>query len=224
LAPLPYLLEAAIILQLFLKEYFEAGVAAGLLVFNATLGLLHEGRARATIEALKSRLALSAWVRRDGAWKEIPASQRSLSAGWKIGIDEGEQIALGRRFLQHLLDAELLRLGENGRGRSTGDEEDGDHPSLATQSGRKFKTRHLRHVLVEDHADRARRTVFEESQRRRVDVNLMADYLENEFEGIEHSGIIVHNRDGSATIVRHPIDPAACRAKKSICDKGWGPS
>jgi H+-transporting ATPase len=64
-APVPFLLEAAIVLQLVLREYIEAAIIAALLVFNAVLGFLHEFRARATIAALKSRLALSASVRRD---------------------------------------------------------------------------------------------------------------------------------------------------------------
>src|ERR1700734_800959 len=74
-APVPWMLEAAIILQTVLHEYVEAAVIAGLLVFNAALGFFQEGRAQATLAALKSRLALSASVRRDGTWKTIPASE-----------------------------------------------------------------------------------------------------------------------------------------------------
>ena len=43
-------------------------------VFNAALGYIQEGRAQATLAALKSRLAITASVRRDGAWKMVPAS------------------------------------------------------------------------------------------------------------------------------------------------------
>jgi H+-transporting ATPase len=56
------MLEAAIILQLGLGDYLEAGIVAFLLVFNAALGFVQEGRAQATIDALKSRLALVASV------------------------------------------------------------------------------------------------------------------------------------------------------------------
>jgi H+-transporting ATPase len=73
-APVPWMLEAAILLQVVLHEYIEAAVIAALLVFNAALGFLHEGRAQATLAALRSRLALTASVRRDGAWTNIPAS------------------------------------------------------------------------------------------------------------------------------------------------------
>src|SRR5208283_1915617 len=45
-APVPWMLEAAIILQLLLREYVEAAVIAGLLVFNAALGFFQEGRAQ----------------------------------------------------------------------------------------------------------------------------------------------------------------------------------
>jgi hypothetical protein len=55
IAPVPCLLETAIVLQLMLREYVEASIIAVLVVFNAALGLLHEGRAQATVAALKSR-------------------------------------------------------------------------------------------------------------------------------------------------------------------------
>jgi H+-transporting ATPase len=74
-APVPWMLESAIVLQFTLREYVEAAVIAVLLVFNAVLGLLQEGRAQATLEALKSRLALRAVVRRDDAWQILPAAE-----------------------------------------------------------------------------------------------------------------------------------------------------
>ncbi len=74
-APVPIVLEVAIVFQLALREYVEAAIVAGLLVFNAALGFFQEDRARATLEALKARLAISASVRRDGAWTSLPADQ-----------------------------------------------------------------------------------------------------------------------------------------------------
>jgi hypothetical protein len=65
----PWMLEAAIVLELALDKYVEATIIAGLLVFNGALGLFQESRAQATLAALKSRLGLNASVRRDGAWK-----------------------------------------------------------------------------------------------------------------------------------------------------------
>ncbi|MDE2050003.1 MAG: HAD-IC family P-type ATPase [Gammaproteobacteria bacterium] len=74
-APVPWMLEAAIVLQLTVGERVEAAVIAVLLLFNAALGFLQEGRAQSTLRALKSRLALSASARRDGAWMIRPAEQ-----------------------------------------------------------------------------------------------------------------------------------------------------
>jgi H+-transporting ATPase len=79
-APVPWLLEASIVLEVVLHKYYEAAVIAGLLVFNAALAYFQEGRAQATLAALKSRLALNASVQRDGAWKTVPAAE------WYVAI------------------------------------------------------------------------------------------------------------------------------------------
>jgi len=73
-APVPWMLEAAMVLELVLRDFTEAAVIAGLLVFNAGIGLYQEGKAHTTLTALKSQLALNASVRRDDAWSIIPSS------------------------------------------------------------------------------------------------------------------------------------------------------
>ena len=47
-------------LELVLGKQIEAAIIGVLLVFNAVLGYFQEGRAQATLAALKSRLALNA--------------------------------------------------------------------------------------------------------------------------------------------------------------------
>jgi H+-transporting ATPase len=74
-APVPWLLEAAIVVQIGLGQYLEAAVIAGLLVFNATLGVFQEGRASAALAPLTRRLAPTALVRRDEAWIRCPAAE-----------------------------------------------------------------------------------------------------------------------------------------------------
>ena len=54
-APIPWLLEATIIIQLFLGERVEVGVIAGLLVLNAVLGFLQEGRAQKALVLLRQQ-------------------------------------------------------------------------------------------------------------------------------------------------------------------------
>lgn len=74
-APVPWMLEGTIILELVLGKHAEAAIIAVLLVFNAGLGMFQQGRAQATLAALRSRLALTASVRRDSEWKTLPAAQ-----------------------------------------------------------------------------------------------------------------------------------------------------
>jgi len=107
-APVPWMLEAAIVLELVLGKYVEAAIIAILLVFNAVLGLLQESRAQATLTALKSRLALSASVCRDGAWKTVPATELvpgdlvKLSLGGVVAADvtlTGGEVLLDQSML-----------------------------------------------------------------------------------------------------------------------------
>src|SRR5271165_3670426 len=74
-SPVPWMLEGAIVLELAMGQFVEAAVIAALLVFNAALAYFQEGRAQATLAALKSRLAITASVRRDGLWKLVPAAE-----------------------------------------------------------------------------------------------------------------------------------------------------
>src|SRR5271156_2917511 len=90
-APVPWMLEAAIALELALGKYVEAAIIAVLLVFNAVLGLFQESRAQATLAALKSRLALTASVKRDGAWKTVPATE--LAPGDLVKLSLGGVVA-----------------------------------------------------------------------------------------------------------------------------------
>src|ERR1700733_4098467 len=107
-APVPWMLEAAIVLQLVLGKYVESGIIAALLVFNAALGLFQESRAQATLAALKSRLALNASVRRDGTWKTIPAEE--LVPGDVIKLSLGGVVAADAHLTagEVLLDQSML--------------------------------------------------------------------------------------------------------------------
>ena len=92
-APVPWMLEAAVVLECAMGKFVEAGVIAGLLVFNAMLGLVQESRAQATLTALKSRLALNASVLRDGKWSTVRAADLvkgdvvKLSLGGVVAAD-----------------------------------------------------------------------------------------------------------------------------------------
>ena len=107
-APVPWMLEAAIVLQIVLGEYVEAAIIAALLVFNAALGFLQEGRAQATLTALKSRLALTATARRNGVWVNLPAVE--LAPGDIVKLSLGAVVAADVRLVEGsiLLDQSML--------------------------------------------------------------------------------------------------------------------
>ena len=107
-APVPWMLEAAIVLEIVLGKYIEAAVIAVLLAFNAALGFLQEGRAQATLAALKSRLALNASVRRDNAWATVPAA--GLVPGDIVKLSLGAVVTADVRLTggEILLDQSML--------------------------------------------------------------------------------------------------------------------
>lgn len=106
--PIPWMLEAAILLELALGKFVEAGIIAVLLVLNAALGFFQEGRAQATLAALKSRLALTASVRRDGVWESLPAAD--LVPGDVVKLSLGGVVAADVKLSEGnvLLDQSML--------------------------------------------------------------------------------------------------------------------
>lgn len=107
-APVPWMLETAILLQISLGDYVEASVVALLLIFNAALGYFQESRAQATLDALKSRLALVASVRRDGNWTTVPAGMLVPDDLLKLSL--GSVVAADVRLIEGsiLVDQSML--------------------------------------------------------------------------------------------------------------------
>ncbi len=107
-APVPWMLEAAIVLEAALGKYVEAAIIAILLAFNAALGFFQEGRAQGTLAALKSRLALSASVCRDSVWATVPAA--GLVPGDMVKLSLGAVVAADVRLTggSVLLDQSML--------------------------------------------------------------------------------------------------------------------
>ena len=107
-APVPWMLEAAIVLEIVLGKYVEAAIIAILLAFNAALGYFQESRAQATLAALKSRLALNASARRDKVWATVPAAE--LVPGDMVKLSVGAVVAADVRLAEGevLLDQSML--------------------------------------------------------------------------------------------------------------------
>ena len=73
--PIPWMIEAAVILSAIVHHWADFWIILVLLLMNAVVGFWEEYQAGNAIDALKKKLALEARVRRDGKWKNIPARE-----------------------------------------------------------------------------------------------------------------------------------------------------
>ena len=71
-APVACRPEAAIGIEMALGRMAEAAIIADLHAYNAALGLIQQARPQATLAALRSRLAMTAPLRRDKRWVNLP--------------------------------------------------------------------------------------------------------------------------------------------------------
>jgi H+-transporting ATPase len=74
-APVPWMLEATIVLQIAIGQELTALMVALLLFLNVALSSFQESRANAALALLKQRLSLKSRVKRDGIWVEVTAAE-----------------------------------------------------------------------------------------------------------------------------------------------------
>jgi H+-transporting ATPase len=73
--PIPWMIEVAAVLSAVVGRWDDFGVIVFMLLINAGVGFFEEKNASDAIAALKQRLAPTARVKRDGAWRDIPAQE-----------------------------------------------------------------------------------------------------------------------------------------------------
>ncbi len=86
--PIPGMIEAAAVLSAAVRHWPEFGIIVVLLLANAVVGFWEEFQAGNALEALRSRLAPRARVRRDGVWTVVPA--RELVPGDVVRLRLGD--------------------------------------------------------------------------------------------------------------------------------------
>jgi H+-transporting ATPase len=89
-APIPWMLEITILLELYLGKNTEAIVIGALLFFNAILSFSQENRAQNALSLLRQRLTVQTRTRRDGRWQLITA--QNLVPGDIIHLRMGDLI------------------------------------------------------------------------------------------------------------------------------------
>jgi len=73
--PIPWMIEAAVVMSAVIQRWPDFGIILTLLMVNAIVGFWQEHKAGNAIELLKQRLAIKARVLRDGKWQEMPAGK-----------------------------------------------------------------------------------------------------------------------------------------------------
>jgi H+-transporting ATPase len=73
--PIPFMIEAAVIMSAVIQRWPDFGIILTLLMVNAIVGFWQEHKAGNAIELLKQRLAIEARVLRDGKWQKMPAGE-----------------------------------------------------------------------------------------------------------------------------------------------------
>src|SRR5664279_1759099 len=134
--PIPWMIEAAVILSGVLKHWPDFFIILVLLLANAGIGFWEERQAGKAIAALKAELAIKARVKRDGVWitppsRElvpgdvirlrlgdiVPADARLLD-GDPIEVDQsaltGESLPASRQTGDAVFSASIIRQGEIG--------------------------------------------------------------------------------------------------------------
>jgi H+-transporting ATPase len=86
--PIPWMIEAAVILSAFIQHWEDFGIIFALLMLNAVVGFWQERKAGNAIELLKQKLALKARVLRDNKWIELPS--RKLVPGDVVRVRLGD--------------------------------------------------------------------------------------------------------------------------------------
>lgn len=96
-SPLIYLLLAASVAIFFIGEVADSGIILGILLFNALVGALQEGRAQNTLLALKRFAETTATVLRDG--NKVVVADSEVVVGDVLLLHEGEKIAADARVM-----------------------------------------------------------------------------------------------------------------------------
>jgi H+-transporting ATPase len=96
--PIPWMIEAAVVLSALVRHWPDFFIILVLLVANAAVGFWEEYQAGNAITALKEKLALQARVRRDGKWTSVRA--RELVPGDVVRLRLGDIVPADARLLE----------------------------------------------------------------------------------------------------------------------------
>lgn len=92
-----YILLAASLITFLLGHWIDSGVILAVIVINAIIGVIQEGKAEKALASIRNILALNAVTLRDGQRKQIPAEQ--LVPGDIVLLQSGDKVPADLRLL-----------------------------------------------------------------------------------------------------------------------------
>lgn len=96
--PLIYILIAAAIISAVLGELSDTGIIISVVLINAIVGVIQEGKAKKALDALKKLTSPTALVKRGGVLHEIAAAD--LVPGDLVCLEAGRQVPADLRLIQ----------------------------------------------------------------------------------------------------------------------------
>ena len=101
-----YILLIAAVITAFLQHWIDSAVIFGVVIINALIGFIQEGKAEKALAAIRHMLSLTAVVIRSGQRRQIPSEQ--LVPGDIVVLQSGDKVPADMR----LLSSKNLRIDE----------------------------------------------------------------------------------------------------------------
>jgi magnesium-transporting ATPase (P-type) len=93
-----YILLVAVVVTALLGHWIDSMVILGVVVINAAIGFVQEGKAEEALEGIRKMLSLDAQVRRDGHWTHVDAEM--LVAGDVVRLRSGDRVPADVRLIE----------------------------------------------------------------------------------------------------------------------------
>ncbi len=108
-----YVLLAAAAVTAVIEHWVDSGVIVGVVLINALVGFIQEGKAEKALDAIRNMLTLQSMVRRGGKHFLLPAEQ--LVPGDIVTLESGDKVPADLRLLQvkNLRADESMLTGES---------------------------------------------------------------------------------------------------------------
>lgn len=117
--PLIFILFVAAAISLLLKEYGDTAIILAVVMVNAVIGVIQEGRAERALEALKEMTSPHAFIREGEHIREIPAADLLpgdivvLEAGCQVPADLELTVAVNLKIEESALTGESVPVSKN---------------------------------------------------------------------------------------------------------------